>query len=161
MLTTRFVAVTLAALALTMTSAHVLEMPQKMTYGPELYTAVNTTMYKYFAIVGGSYQIGAIAAAGLLVFLTRKHRPAFGWTLTGALFLLLSFASWLLIVAPVNNEIADALEGAPETVPALWMEMRARWEYGHAAGFVLQLLGFAALVVSLLVDTHKTSPTAS
>lgn len=125
MLTTRFVAVTLAAL------------------------------------VGGSYQIGAIAAAGLLVFLTRKHRPAFGWTLTGALFLLLSFASWLLIVAPVNNEIADALEGAPETVPALWMEMRARWEDGHAAGFVLQLLGFAALVVSLLVDTHKTSPTAS
>jgi hypothetical protein len=51
----RFVTLLLTALALTMTSAHVLEMPQKMHYEAELYSAVNTTLYRYFAVVGGVY----------------------------------------------------------------------------------------------------------
>lgn len=92
----------LAALALTMTSAHVLELPQKMEYGPDLYSAVNTTMYRYFAIVGGAYTMGAIAAAA---------------------------------------------------VPSVWQALRGRWEYGHVTGFVLQLLGFSLLLVSVLVET--------
>jgi hypothetical protein len=70
----RFVTLLLAALALTMTSAHVLELPQKMEYGPDLYSAVNTTMYRYFAIVGGAYTMGAIASAAVLAVLVR-HRP--------------------------------------------------------------------------------------
>ena len=44
-----------AALSLTMTSAHVLELPQKMQYDAHMYAAVNTTLYRYFAIVGGFY----------------------------------------------------------------------------------------------------------
>ena len=40
----RFLAITLTALALTMTSAHVLELPQKMQYDQHLYSAVNTSM---------------------------------------------------------------------------------------------------------------------
>jgi hypothetical protein len=47
----RFVTLLLTALALTMTSAHVLEMH----YEAELYSAVNTTLYRYFAVVGGVY----------------------------------------------------------------------------------------------------------
>ena len=50
----QFITLVLAALGLTMTSAHVLEMPQKLAYSPELYAAVNTTLYRYFAIVGGA-----------------------------------------------------------------------------------------------------------
>ena len=69
----RFVTLVLAALALTMTSAHVLEMPQKMSYSAELYAAVNTTLYRYFAIVGGSYQIGGIISAWILTALLKKH----------------------------------------------------------------------------------------
>ena len=74
-----------------MESAHVLELPQKMHYAAELYAAVNTTLYRYFAIVGGVYQIGSILAAAVLAFLVRKRRPAFEWTLAGALCLLLAF----------------------------------------------------------------------
>jgi hypothetical protein len=62
---------------------------------------------------------------------------------------LLWLQAGVLVVARVNNEIARELNMVPETVPALWMEMRARWEYRHAAGFVLQLLGFFALLLSL------------
>ena len=49
----RFIVLLLAALTLTMEAAHVLELPQKMRYAPGLYSAVNSTMYRYFALVGG------------------------------------------------------------------------------------------------------------
>jgi hypothetical protein len=90
----RFVTILLAALALSATSAHVLELPQKMQHGADLYSSVNTTMYRYFAIVGGLY-------------------PAFQWAFAGALAHLLAFVSWLVLVAPVNGRIEAALEGAP------------------------------------------------
>jgi hypothetical protein len=154
----RFLAILLAALALTMTSAHVLELPQKMRYDAALYAAVNTTLYRHFATVGAVYTIGSIVAAAVLVFLVRGRRPAFGWTLAGASLLLLAFISWLALVAPVNREVADALRSAPESVPALWMRHRARWEYGHATGFALQLIGLAALVTSVLVETPPAAP---
>lgn len=149
----RFVTIVLAMLALTMTSAHVLELPQKMRYDAQLYSAVNTTLYRHFATIGAVYTVGSILAAAVLVLLVRGRHPAFGWTLTGAACLLLAFVSWLALVAPVNREVADAIRSVPDTVPALWMRYRARWEYGHATGFALQLVGVAALLASVLVET--------
>jgi hypothetical protein len=149
----RFITLILAALSLTMESAHVLELPQKMQYDANMYSAVNTTMYRYFAIVGGIYQIGSIVAAAILAFLVRTRRPSFGWTVAGALCLLLAFGIWLAIVAPVNSEVSATLRSAPASVPAVWMRLRDRWEYGHAAGFVVQLLGLSALLLSVLVET--------
>jgi hypothetical protein len=151
----RFITLLLAALALTMESAHVLELPQKMQYDAQMYSAVNTTLYRYFAIVGGVYQVGSIVAAAVLTFLVHKRRPSFGWTLAGALCLLLAFGIWLAVVAPVNGEVAEALRSAPGSVPAIWMQLRHRWEYGHAAGFVVQLVGLCALVLSVLVETPQ------
>jgi hypothetical protein len=151
----RFLTLVLAALALTMTSAHVLELPQKMGYDAALYAAVNTTLYRHFATVGAAYTIGSILAAGVLVLLVRGRRPAFRWTLTGATCLLLAFVSWLALVVPVNREVANAIRSAPQSVPAVWMRHRARWEYGHATGFGIQLIGLASLVVSVLVETPR------
>jgi hypothetical protein len=151
----RFVTLVLAALALTMESAHVLELPQKMHYDAPMYAAVNTTLYRYFAIVGGVYQVGSIVAAAVLTFLVRKRRPSFGWTLTGTICLLLAFGIWLAVVAPVNSQVAEALRSAPASVPAVWMRLRNQWEYGHAAGFIVQLVGLCALVLSVLVETPQ------
>jgi len=154
----RFITLLLTALALTMESAHVLELPQKMQYDAQMYTAVNTTLYRYFAIIGGVYQVGSIVAAAVLAFLVRRHRPAFAWTVAGAACLLLAFGIWLVLVSPVNSEVAEALRSAPASVPSLWMRLRDRWEYGHAAGFVVQLVGLAALVISVLVETPRNTP---
>jgi hypothetical protein len=152
----RLITLLLAALALTMESAHVLELPQKMHYDAQMYSAVNTTLYRYFAIVGGVYQVGSIVAAAILAFLVRKRRPSFEWTLAGALCLLLAFGIWLTIVAPVNGEVTKALGTAPASVPAIWMRLRNQWEYGHAAGFVVQLIGVCMLLLSVLVETPKS-----
>ena len=124
-----------------------LELPQKMQYDAQFYSAVNTTMYHHFAVVGGVFQVGSIVAAFVLAFLVRKRRPSFGWTLAGALCLLLAFGIWLAVVAPVNSEVAEAMQSAPESVPTVWMRLRTRWEYGHVAGFVVQLVGLCALVL--------------
>jgi hypothetical protein len=146
----RFVTIVLGALALTMTSAHVLEMPQKMSYGADMYSAVNTTLYRYFAIVGGVYQVGAIVSAAVMTALLRHRRVVFGWSLAGAALLLASFISWLALVQPVNQQIAAALDASPAAVPSLWQQLRNRWEYGHAVGFALHLAGFCALVLSVV-----------
>ena len=151
----RFFTIMFAALSLTLTSAHVLELPQKLAYSAQMYSAVNTTLYRYFAIVGGIYTIGAIVAAGALAYLVRRHRTSFRWTLSGVFCLLFALGTWLAFVVPVNSAIADALKSAPESVPAMWMQLRERWEYGHAAGFVITLVGFGLLVTSILVDTRK------
>lgn len=149
----RFVTLVLAALGLTMTSAHVLEMPQKMAYGAELYAAVNTTLYRYFAIVGGAYQVGGIVSAWILTALLKRRRMRFIWALAGAALLLLSFVSWLVLVEPVNLQIAAAMANERQTVPVLWQALRNRWESGHATGFVLHLLGFCALVMSAIRES--------
>ena len=112
--TWRCITIVLAALALTMESALVLELPQKMQYAAPIYAAVNTTLYRYFAIVGGVYQVGSIVMAAVLTFLVRKRRPAVGWTLTGAGCLLLAFGIWLAVVAPVNSQVAAVFRSAPE-----------------------------------------------
>ena len=152
----RFITIVLSALALTMTSAHVLELPQKMTYTAEMYAAVNTTLYRYFAIIGGPYQIGSIVSA--IVLTTLVHRSAtFRWALVGTLLLVAAFVSWLILVLPVNREVAAALAASPQAVASLWLQLRERWEYGHATGFVLHLAGFCALVISVVRDTQPRS----
>jgi hypothetical protein len=61
----------------------------------------------------------------------------------------------------VNSQIGAALGRSPRSVPGLWMQLRDRWEYGHATGFVLQLVGFCALVKSLLVEIPTRSAETS
>jgi hypothetical protein len=151
----RFITLLLAALSLTMESAHVLELPQKMQFNAQMYAAINSSLYRWFAIVGAAYQLGSMAAAAGLAFLVRRHRPSFGWTLAGAGCLMLAFVVWLSVVAPVNAEVAEALAAAPASVPEIWMLLRNRWEYGHAAGFVIQLIGFSMLLFSVLVETPQ------
>jgi hypothetical protein len=153
--TWRLIVLLLASLSLTMESAHVLELPQKLAYDAQMYAAVNGSLYKYFALVGGVYQIGAITAAFLLALALRGRQPAFAWTLAGALVLLAAFLVWLAVVEPVNREVAAALRLHPDTVPAVWSELRNRWEYGHAAGFAVQLLGLFALLMSIVVETPR------
>jgi len=85
--------------------------------------------------------------------------PACGVSaLAGALCLLLAFGIWLAVVAPVNREVTAAFRAAPALVPELWMRVRIRWEDGHVVGFIVQFVGFCALVLSVLVETPKDSP---
>src|SRR5262245_54692910 len=94
----RIAALLFGALALGLTSAHVLELPQKMKYGAELYAAVNTTLYLYFAVLGGLYCVLETVALVWLAYLVRGDRYAFRWTLVSLCLFAVWWASWLGIV---------------------------------------------------------------
>ena len=148
----------LAALALGTTWAHVLELPQKLRLDPAAYAAVNGALYRWFALAGAPVSLAAIACAAALAWTTRRDPHARRWTVAGAVLLALWLASWVLLVQPVNAQVADALRTAPAGVPALWQELRGRWEGGHADGFALELAGFVALAVGALRRSPPAAP---
>ena len=87
----------------------------------------------------------------------REHgRPGFGLALAAAVLFAASFVLWWVLVYPVNVELAKWVNGP---VPADWTKYRAQWEWGHATIAVVELLGFAALVWSVLADTPRSQPT--
>ena len=138
----------LAALGMTMGAAHVLELPAKMAYDAQTYAAVNSTLYRQFAYVGGPIQVLAIAAAAWLAYRlreTRSFRPA----VAAALSLALSLALWYLLVQPVNELWASLLQ-QPDASASDYVRLRARWEYGHLVAFVPWLAGVALLVHATL-----------
>jgi hypothetical protein len=99
--------------------------------------------------VGGPLT-GLTLIGGTALVVVLRGQPEFGWTLAGALAYYGAFIVWLTVVAPVNGQIAAAVAHAPDLVPQLWINLRTRWEYGHAAGFVLQLAGLASFLWSVL-----------
>ena len=155
----RFVVLLLASLTLTMEAAHVLELPQKMSYSPELYAAVNSTMYRYFALVGGPLTVLMLLIGAALVVASR-HRAAFRWTFVGVAAYYVAFAVWLAVVAPVNRTVAAAAARDPASLPQLWMALRVRWESGHALGFILEFLGFVSLLCSVFTAHPIPDPKA-
>jgi hypothetical protein len=82
----------------------------------------------------------------------RKSGAIFWWSTVGALCLVLSHAVFWIWVYPVNTTLVPL---TPETLPADWTAMRNQWEYAHASRAVLQLIGLAAMLVSILSETPK------
>ena len=152
----RFVTLVLASRGSSFGAAHLLELKPRMGYDPALYTAVTSTLYRWFGPVGAPIQIGAILASGFLTYLLRG-RPGFRWTLAGTFCLVLSLL-WAALVQPVNVAWAEALRGGPYVAQAEYMRLRDRWEYGHVAAFVAWFQGFCLLVRSAVEPPRGGSP---
>jgi hypothetical protein len=146
-----FVTLLLAALAIGAPLAHVLEMPVRRSYDPALYVTVTHTLYRYFGIVGAMIEVGAVVAAVIwAASLGRSHTsPASArrWAVAGAACLVLAHALFWLLVNPVNQAFAG---WTPAAVPTDWTRLRDQWEFTHAARGGLFLLGFCALLASVL-----------
>jgi hypothetical protein len=93
-----------------------------------------------------------LTTIGLAVYV-RHRQPAFGWTLVAAICLIATHAAYWLLVEPVN---ATMLPLTRETLPADWMQLRAQWEYTHAARALMQIVALGALVASVLIDTPSS-----
>jgi amino acid transporter len=151
----RFFAIVLTSLGMGLSFAHVMEMPAKLNYDAQLYTAVNSTMYWMFGTVGAVVVVGGVICAIAVAVLARRPRErrprrVIHWSIAGAALVSASFAAWWVLVFPVNHQIANA---AHESWPQMWMRLRLRWEFGHLTVFVLALLGLCALVISVLSDS--------
>ncbi len=96
-----------------------------------------------------------MVALGLLTYLVREHRRlGVMLALTAALLFAAGLMLWWVLIYPVNVELAKWVNGP---VPSDWTTYRARWEWGHATISLLELLGFAALIGSVLADSPRGS----
>lgn len=143
----RFLTIMLTALSLAAAFAHLLEMPAKLTYDGALWLELLQTLYPTYGKVSGYCEIGAVAAALLLVIAVRRYQEEFGWTLLAATCLVVTHAIFWIRVAPVNAILVPL---APAMLPPDWESLRNQWEFAHAARALLQIVALAALVIALL-----------
>ena len=155
--TWRFATIILAAFSLSLSMTHLLEFPQRMKFDQQLWVRVTVFegVYKYFGSAGAVFEVGAILAAVVLIFLVRGRGPTFHWTLGGASLLAAAFVSWILFVNSANAELARWLTSP---VPPDWTSTRDQWEYAHAINALIKIAGFSLLLISVLVETPATRP---
>ena len=158
MRTWRFVTLLLTALTMSMAFAHLLEMPAKRGYGAFVYVTVQQSLYQMFGTVGAALEVGAVLSSIGLVFLVHGRRPAFLLTVTAAVLVLAAHLAFWVLIAPVNAQMST---WTPAGVPSAWTVLRDRWEFTHAARALLMLSAFAALVMSVLVETPGRSDQAA
>lgn len=149
----RFVTILLAALSMSLSVCHLFEMPQRLQFDSDLWVRVTVfaNVFRYFGTFGAFFEVGSVVAAIVLVLLVRKRGPGiFYLTLAGAICLGLALVIWLLVVAPVNAELARWLVNP---IPPDFDGWRSQWEYGHAVSAVIKIIGFSSLLASVVFET--------
>ena len=152
---TRFIAVMLAALTLGMGFCQLMQLPARMAWDQYLWvgSTVQGGLYAMFGTIGAIIDVATVIVLGILAYFVREHgRPGFRLALSAALLFALALLLWWVLVYPVNVELAKWVNGP---VPSDWTDYRSRWEWGHAIISLLELIGFAALVASVLADTPE------
>lgn len=149
-----FITLVLVALLLGTTFGHALEMPMKMNVDGRLWMTFQHTLYPYFAYIGAPVEIGSILSLGILSFFARHRSRSFYLVLTASLCVATAFfVVWLGFTNPVN---AETTKWTADTIPPDWADWRRQWEYSHLVRFVLHLIGFGALGISLVLSTEGT-----
>jgi hypothetical protein len=142
--------VTVAALSLGPSFAHVLEAPPRLTvWSAELWreTTVFKGQFRLFAPVGAVLDVAAILCPAVLAWLLWNDRPASAYAWTAAVLYGAALATWFVWVRPANSMLAT---WQPGPIPADFDEIRLRWETGHMAVAAFKLGGFVAVSLSML-----------
>ena len=132
-------ALSLTALSLIPSGAHLFELPAKMELSRSAYFLVQGIYagWAWFALP----IIGAILANGGLFALQRRHDPESArWALASGVLIAVSLAIFFIWVFPANQATANWTH-----IPGDWESLRRDWEYGHAAN---ALIVFAALLAT-------------
>jgi uncharacterized membrane protein len=150
----RFITLMLTSCSLSLSMAHLLELPQRMKFDQQLWVKVTVfeNVYRLFGSVGAAFEVTAILTAMMLAFLVRRRGSTFHWTLGGVIFLVLAFVSWIVFVAPMNAEFAKWLTNP---IPADWSRYRNQWEYAHAVNAFIKIIALSSIAISVLVETPQ------
>lgn len=149
----KIITLTLVALVMGTSFAHVLEWPAKLQYDGELYLRLQTSLYSHWGPPSptGFLEPAAVIAVLILVAFVRDRLPTLRLTLATAGCLLLAFPLvFFWRVAPANAAFFHAANAGMLAADLnVW---RIQWETGHALRFVLHLAAFILLSASLTVD---------
>ena len=153
------ITITLLALTMGTSFAHVLEWPAKLRYSGELYLRLQTSLYAHWGppSITGFIEPAAVLSVLFLTVLCRHHPITLRLTLGAAICLLLAFpVVFFWRVAPANTTFFHAAHAS--MLPRDWNSWRTQWETGHAIRFVLHLIAFVLLALSLTSGCAETLP---
>jgi len=143
-----FIALLATALALGAALAHALELPNKIELSKEDYFIVQQ-------VYRGWNQLGYLLAIELIAMLSvaalSRYEPRVLWpTLAAVVCLLCAQAVFWTYTYPANVATDNWT-----AIPTRWEDVRARWEYSHAAGAAFQTLAMSALIIAALARARS------
>jgi hypothetical protein len=152
----------LAALVVTTSLAHALELPGKMRLAEEAYLQTQTIYYPGFTLSGLAEPLVVVTAA-VEAYLVAGE-PAFAYVVTAVLAFAVVHGIYWLVTHPVNKVWlkdfgigragqaffeAGRQSATPEASD--WRALRDRWERSHVARAVAAVIGLAALAVAAVL----------
>jgi hypothetical protein len=140
----RFFSLFFTSLALAPAMAHLLELPNKIGLSQQDYLTVQQ-IYRGWALLG-FVVAGALLSNLMLTIKVRKKPKAFVLTLIAFLCIVGTQVVFWTFTYPANQATHNWT-----LLPANWRQLRAQWEYSHAASAVLNLSALITLIFSVLV----------
>jgi hypothetical protein len=141
----QFVAITLAALALVPSGAHLSALGNKISLGAEQYFIVQN-IYRGWDLFG-TVLVGSLVADLVLALMLRRRGGApliLALLALGAIVLML--AIFFLWTFPANQATNNWT-----TIPGHWEQLREQWEYSHAVNAVVAFVAFCSVTLSALM----------
>ena len=140
----RWVNLALAVLTVLAPTAHVLELPNKLSLDENLWLAVQQHLYQGWGpFLGGPTEVGALATSLILAYVRRRSSAVLWPTLISSVGYACMIAVFVVLNSPVNAAVAS---WTATTLPPNWGTYRLRWETGHAVAFLLSLISLTALI---------------
>jgi len=143
-----FLSLLFTGVTMSAAGAHLLELPTKLSLPRDDYIIVQQ-IYRGWALLG-IVIVAALLATLATVILGRRRRKVMALALAALASLAGAQVIFWLLTYPVNQATRNWT-----VVPADWLRLRLQWEYSHAAGAVLDLAAFVALVLAALA--HRRS----
>ena len=138
-----FLSLLFAAFALVPAGAHLAELFNKMKLGATEYQTVQQ-IYRGWELFG-IVVVGALVSTLALTIALRGNPTAFTPALVAFLCIVGTQIVFWTLTFPVNRMTVNWT-----VLPDNWAELRARWEYSHAASAGLNGAALIALIVSML-----------
>jgi hypothetical protein len=139
----QFFAIILTALALVPGGAHLFALPNKITLTQEPYFIVQN-IYRGWALFG-IVLFAALAANLILTIMLRHQRTPFWLALAAFLCIAATLVIFFTSTYPANVATNNWT-----VAPANWAELRAKWEYSHAANAVITFVALCSVTLSAL-----------
>jgi hypothetical protein len=138
-----FAAIFFCGLALVPAAAHALELPNKIGLARPEYL-VAQKLYRGWQFVAPIVVL-ALLSTGLLVAQSAGAEGSKVASITAFVCIAATQLVFWTFTFPVNRATQDWTEAPPH-----WEALRRKWEYSHAASFVLDLVAFVASILAVL-----------
>jgi hypothetical protein len=139
----QFLALTLTALALVPSGAHLFALPNKIDLVAEQYFIVQN-IYRGWSLFGVAL-IGALIANLALALLLRGRGAPFVLALFAFLCIALTLVVFFIWTYAANQATNNWM-----MIPDNWEQLRRDWEYSHAANAVVTFAALYSVTLSVL-----------